>query len=127
MEDISTIEDIQSVVDSFYSRIRTDDLLSGIFNEVIGNQWPEHLEKMYSFWQTVLLEERTYTGSPFPPHANLPVSKEHFDRWLQLFHKTVDEYFAGKKADEAKWRADKMAELFLHKINYFKNNPNRIL
>ncbi|HSH67139.1 MAG TPA: group III truncated hemoglobin [Bacteroidia bacterium] len=127
MEDILAIDDIKLLVNSFYSKVREDALLSDIFNDRIGNKWPEHLEKMYRFWQTVLLEKQTYTGSPFPPHAKLPVSKEHFDRWLFLFNETIDEHFSGEKAKEAKWRADKMAELFLYKIDYFKNNPKRIL
>ncbi|WP_432329955.1 group III truncated hemoglobin [Mucilaginibacter sp. P25] len=54
------------MVDSFYTKIRQDDLLGPIFNERIGDKWSEHLEKMYSFWQTTLLGEHTYSGRPFP-------------------------------------------------------------
>jgi hemoglobin len=50
---------------------------------------------MYRFWQTILLEEHTYSGSPFPPHKQLPVAKEHFDRWMEIFTSTTDELFAG--------------------------------
>jgi hemoglobin len=89
---------------------------------VIQDRWPEHLEKMYRFWQTVLLEEHTYYGSPFVPHAKLPVDKEHFDRWLQLFYKTVDQFFAGEKAERAKWQGERMAEMFLSKIQYYRNH-----
>lgn len=125
--DIINMDDIRLLVDSFYTRVREDELLSGIFNNVIKDSWPQHLEKMYRFWQTVLLEEHTYHGSPFVPHAKLPVSKEHFDRWLELFYRTIDESFTGEKAKEAKWRAGKMAEMFYHKIQYYKDNPNRIV
>jgi hemoglobin len=76
---------------------------------------------MYTFWQTVLLGEHTYFGSPFPPHANLPISHNHFERWMQLFNQTLDELFTGEKAEEAKWRAAKMAEIFESKIEYYKN------
>jgi hemoglobin len=75
---------------------------------------------MYRFWQTVLLGEHTYMGSPFPPHANLPVDKSHFDQWLKLFKETLDEFFRGEKANEAKWRADKMAEMFQLRLSYFR-------
>ncbi len=121
-KDITTIENIKLLVDSFYGKIRVDQLLGGIFNGVIKDRWPEHLEKMYRFWQTVLLEEHTYYGSPFLPHAQLPVEQKHFDRWLKLWTETVDEFFAGKIADEAKWRADKMAVMFLSKIEYYRSN-----
>jgi truncated hemoglobin YjbI len=32
--------------------------------------------------------------SPFPPHKQLPVAKEHFDRWMEIFTSTTDELFA---------------------------------
>ncbi|OOQ61142.1 group III truncated hemoglobin [Mucilaginibacter pedocola] len=119
---IFTIEDIKLLVDTFYERIKADALLGPVFNGVIQDNWAVHLEKMYRFWQTVLLNEHTYFGRPFPPHANLPVGAEHFDKWLALFTKTVDELFEGEKAEEAKWRAGKMAEMFQAKIAYFKSN-----
>lgn len=120
--DIRTIDDIYLLVNEFYGKIRENDLLGPIFNGIIQDRWPEHLEKMYRFWQTVLLETPTYSGSPFPPHANLPVSKLHFDTWLAVWHSVIDNYFSGEKADEAKWRGDKMATMFLYKIEYYKNN-----
>ncbi len=119
-KDIIQLEDIKLLVGSFYGKVREDKLLAPIFNEQIGNKWSEHLEKMYRFWQTVLLAEHTYYGSPFSPHANLPVDKNHFDRWLELFNETIDEQFTGQKAEEARWRAGKMAEMFLYKIEYYR-------
>lgn len=125
--DIDCLEDIRLMVDTFYAKIREDSLLGDIFNGVIQDRWPEHLDKMYRFWQTILLEEHTYYGSPFSPHARLPVDKAHFDRWMKLFAETVDAHFTGPKADEAKWRAEKMAEMFNIKINYYKNNAAKPL
>ncbi len=126
-KDILNINDIKLLVDSFYAKVRKDNLLAKIFNEQIQDRWPMHLEKMYSFWQTVLLEEHTYHGSPFVPHAKLPVEQEHFESWLKLFYETIDENFSGKKAEEAKWRAEKMAEMFHHKIKYYRNNPDKMI
>ena len=122
-KDIKTIEDVKLLVDNFYGKIRIDLLLGGIFNGVIKDRWPEHLEKMYRFWQTVLLGDHTYYGSPFPPHAQLPVEQKHFDAWLKLWYETIDEHFTGIKADEAKWRGNKMAVMFLSKIEYYRNHP----
>ncbi|WP_113663788.1 group III truncated hemoglobin [Pedobacter nanyangensis] len=121
-EDISNLQDIQLLVNTFYSRVRENELLGPIFNDILKNRWPEHLEKMYRFWQTILLEVPTYSGSPFPPHAKLPVSQLHFDTWLQLWHGTLDEFFVGEKAEEAKWRGSRMAEMFMFKIDYYRNN-----
>ncbi|MBX2966119.1 MAG: group III truncated hemoglobin [Cyclobacteriaceae bacterium] len=122
LKDIENIDDIKLMVDTFYGKVRQDDLLKDIFNNVIQDRWPEHLEKMYRFWQTVLLEQHTYHGSPFLPHANLPVDKEHFDRWIKLFYETIDEHFVGGKAERAKWQGERMAEMFLYKIQYYRDS-----
>lgn len=125
VKEIETIDDIKKLVDNFYGRIREDEILADIFNKIIQNRWPEHLEKMYRFWQTVLLEEHTYNGSPFLPHAQLPVNKEHFEKWLTLFYATVDEYFIGELADRAKWQGERMAQMFNMKIEHYRNNPSQ--
>lgn len=123
--DILGLEDVNILVNSFYDKIKRDDKLGDIFNDVIQNRWPEHLGKMYMFWQTVLLGEKTYNGSPFEPHANLPLEVEHFNRWLELFYETVDTHFKGEKAEEAKWRSKKMADMFRFKIEYYRDNPGK--
>ncbi len=121
-KDIETLKDIELLVNTFYDRVRADVLLGPVFDGVIQNRWPEHLEKMYRFWQTVLLGEHTYLGSPFAPHAKLPVEQKHFERWLTIFESTVDELFTGEKAKEAKWRGNRMAEMFLYKIEHIRAN-----
>ena len=125
--DILELEDVKLLVDTFYDKVRDDQLIGPIFNERIQNRWPQHLAKMYTFWQTVLLGEHTYYGSPFPPHAQLPLEKEHFERWLALFSETLQELFSGETADEAIWRANKMAVMFQYKIEHYKNNPAKSL
>ena len=65
MQNISTIEDIKLLVDTFYKKVRENEMLSPIFNNIIKDRWPQHLEKMYRYWQTVLLQEHTYFGSTF--------------------------------------------------------------
>lgn len=125
--DISTLEDIKTLVDTFYYKIQKDDMLGIIFNQNIQDRWPLHLEKMYRFWQTILLEEYTYDGRPFPPHAHLPISKVHFERWLAIFEETVHSLFEGAKANEAIWRAQKMATMFESKLHYIQNNPDKPL
>jgi hemoglobin len=119
--DITTIEDIKLLVNTFYTKVQKDELIGSIFNEKIQGRWPEHLEKMYKFWQTILLEEHTYSGSPFPPHKHLPVDQSHFNRWMEIFTETVDGLFIGIVAEEAKDRAANMAYMFNYKIEYFRN------
>lgn len=125
--DISSIDDIRNLVDTFYGKVRKDGVIGPIFIGVIRDQWPAHLDKMVRFWQTVLLEEHTYYGSPFPPHMKMPLEAKHFETWLGLWHAAVDELFSGTKAEEAKWRAEKMAEMFLSKILYYRGNSAKPL
>jgi len=122
--DIQTLDDIKLFVDTFYNKIRQDDLLAVIFNNKINDRWQQHLEKMYCFWQTVLLDEHTYFGSPFVPHAKLPVDKIHFERWIEIFNTTIDDLFIGEKAERAKWQGNRMAEMFQYKIEYYRKNTS---
>lgn len=118
--DLDTLHHIQKMVDGFYDKVREDDLIGPIFNQVIEDRWPEHLNKMYSFWQTILLDELTYRGRPFPPHMKLPVSQAHFIRWVELFKINLSENFEGPKTQEALYRAELMAKLFESKIEYHR-------
>ncbi|HET8839357.1 MAG TPA: group III truncated hemoglobin [Flavobacteriaceae bacterium] len=120
-KEIENKDDIVLLVDTFYGKVRQDELLSPIFNEVIKNNWPQHLAKMYRFWGSVLLSEKSYRGNPFMPHSVLPIEKNHFDRWLKLFHQTLSENFVGRISEEAIWRSGKMAEMFQMNLEYLRN------
>lgn len=119
MRDIETRADVELLVNTFYGKVRENELLGPIFNNKIGDKWPVHLEKMYNFWQSLLFGESVYSGRPFPPHMQLGISKPHFEQWLALFHVTVDELFEGERAGQAKWRANKIAEVFQSKLSFF--------
>ncbi|RZK59974.1 MAG: group III truncated hemoglobin [Pedobacter sp.] len=121
--DILNLDDVKLLVDDFYERVRDNELLSPIFNGVIKDNWPAHLERMYGFWQTLLLDVQAYSGTPFLKHAKLPIEAAHFDTWIGLFNETVDAHFTGEKASEAKWRAARMSEMFQYKLDYYKKNP----
>lgn len=117
MKDIEVLEDIKKVVDNFYGKVRRDELLGPVFKAKIGDNWDQHLDKMYRFWQTILLdEEKTYFGNPFMKHAKLPISPEHFDKWLQLWKETLQENYDGAKTEEALWRAQRMGYVFQVKL-----------
>ena len=126
MEDIRALDDIKLLVDGFYGKVRADETLGPVFDQVIGDHWDTHLDKMYRFWQTILLEEgKTYFGNPFLKHAPLPIRPEHFSRWLTLWEETIRTRFAGPKADEAVWRAQKMGYVFQVKLFGAENAGRR--
>lgn len=115
-KEIRTPEDIRLLVDSFYSKVNSDELLGPVFNEEAGVDWNEHLPRMYRFWGTQLIGTADYNGRPFPPHAVLKINASHFQRWLQLFTETVDEHFTGLSAQMAKQKAVNIAAVFRHKL-----------
>ncbi len=79
-------EAIRELVDQFYERVRADDLLGPVFETHISDGWGPHLQKMYGFWETVLLGVSRYKGSPLATHAAIPgLTENHFERWLAIF------------------------------------------
>lgn len=124
--DILELEDIKSLVDFFYSKVKENELLNPVFRDKISDeQWPAHLDKMYRFWQTLLLGEHTYQGNPLMHHLQLPLTKEHFEEWLRLFHETANQLFTGEKATEAMIRAEKIRWVFQTKMEQFGRSNNR--
>ncbi|MCK6617777.1 MAG: group III truncated hemoglobin [Cyclobacteriaceae bacterium] len=116
-DDINTRADVILLVDNFYAKVRTDTLLAPVFSHV---NWPQHLPVMYDFWSSVLFGDMTYSGNPLAKHLPLKIGTEHFTRWLELFTKTVDEHFQGFNANEAKTRANLVAQLFQYKMGLLK-------
>lgn len=112
LPDIISAEDVRTLVDAFYGSIREDDLLNPIFTDVARVDWAEHLPKMYAFWNGLILGIPGYAGRPFPPHTVLPVTRDHFARWVQLFHAAVDRCFSGPNARRAKDAASSIAHTF---------------
>ncbi|WP_345083541.1 group III truncated hemoglobin [Nemorincola caseinilytica] len=120
MNDITNRTDIEHLIDTFYSKVRKDDLLGPIFDTIIGNDWSHHLPIMYKFWDMVLFSAPGYAGSPVRKHTDIdkkmPMDRPHFDRWLAIWIETVDEMFVGEYADMAKNKASLMANLIHMKI-----------
>ena len=131
MEDISSIDDIRTLVYRFYEKVMKDELLEPIFNKVVEkSQWPGHLEIMVSFWQTNILFEQSYKGNPMLAHIkvdtkiNHGITPAHFERWLQLWKQTIDENFSGETTEITKKRAEDMAKSILYKIELGRKSPH---
>jgi len=121
MTDIRDKKDVIIFVNLFYSKVRIDSVIGPVFAAVIINDnWEPHLNRMYSFWNTILFGKQDYRGNPFSKHANLPIRSIHFQRWIDLLNETVDENFTGNKADEVKMRAKKMRTMFESKLEYVR-------
>lgn len=118
MKDIQHLDDIKTLVNEFYGKVKTDTLLSPVFASKIPDEaWLAHLERMYAFWNAILFAERGFDGNPMQKHLSLPIDEKHFTQWLSLFNQTIAENFSGPKADEAKQRARSIAQIMNFKIS----------
>lgn len=100
---------LRDLVHSFYSKVRSDQLLGPIFEARIRN-WDPHLERMIAFWSSVALMTGRYHGAPVPAHARLPVSWGHFERWLTIFRETAHEVCTPVGAAHVIERAERIAQ-----------------
>lgn len=113
--DLDTPEEIAEMVRRFYADVAQDELLGPMFVDVAGVDWAEHLPKLTAFWCRALLDLPGYVGNPYRAHqavhAKQPFTDAHFERWLELFHETVEIGWAGPRADEAHEFADRVARV----------------
>ncbi len=80
---------ISELVETFYDRIRADEVLGPIFMQAIPGDWGPHLATMKKFWGAVALSTGAYDGKPVPAHQkHSQITQDHFTRWLNLFEET---------------------------------------
>lgn len=123
--DILGRADIVQLVNAFYTKVRADEPLGQVFDGVVKVNWETHLPKLYDFWDTVLSRTGTFRGNPILAHANLldraDLSWPMFERWLELFRRTVDDLFSGENAGHIIRCAEDMARVIHSKIHAIPN------
>jgi hemoglobin len=109
----ATIEEasLQQLIERFYARVRADDVIGSLFNDAVAD-WPEHLNKLQSFWSSVMLTSGHYKGRPLPVHIQHAdrISGASFDRWLALWRQTTAELFEPAAAAALQEKAERIAE-----------------
>lgn len=117
--DIRNRKDIETLVDAFSEKIKSDGKIGYLFNDVAKVNWELHLPKMYDFWENILFYTANYEGNPMAKHKILhkksTMTKAHFQHWIALFNTTVNTHFEGPKAEEIKNRALNIATAMMHK------------
>jgi hemoglobin len=121
LPDLTDRAGIERLVNAFYEKVGRDELLGFIFNDVARTDWAHHLPKMYAFWETVIFGTGGFSGNPLAAHMRLvpltPMGLPQFERWIAIFKATVDELFAGEKAEQIKRAAEDMAHVIHARIN----------
>lgn len=125
--DIETRADCEQLVRAFYGRALIDPIIGFLFTDVAKLDLEAHIPRITNFWETILLGARSYGGGAFRPHIELhfkvPLTRGHFDRWLYLWTMTVDELFAGERAELAKSHAIRVAAAFESRLRSFGASP----
>jgi hemoglobin len=113
--DLDSPAEIEEMVRRFYADVAQDDVLGPMFNDIARVDWSEHLPKLASFWGRALLGITGYSGNPFHAHALVHAKRAftsaHFERWLALFHETLELGWVGPNARRAAELADNVARV----------------
>lgn len=113
LPDITTEQDVEFLVRTFYGRVLKDELLAPHFAQI---NFEEHFPRMFAFWNFILLDKAGYTGNVFDKHADLKINETHFDHWIKHFTGVLDDFFEGPKANLARQRAEVLKFTFLSKM-----------
>jgi hemoglobin len=129
-KDITTREDIELLVDTFYDKVKKDAVIGFIFTDLAKVNWEKHLPVMYNFFENMLFYTGSYTGNPMELHKKinnyLQLTTQHFNQWEFLFSATVDELFKGEKAELAKQRAISISKIMQLKILGISSTTDKI-
>lgn len=120
-KDIENRADIELLINTFYDKVKQDDLIGFFFNDIAKVNWNTHLPVMYNFWENIIFGNPVYQGNPFSPHLALneksSMEAKHFERWQKLFLATVVELFAGPNSEITRQRAMSIATVMQFKIS----------
>ncbi len=116
--DIKTREDLEFLLTEFYKIAVVDEEIGHHFADL---DLESHLPIIVDFWEKILFGEAVYFGNPLTVHQKLhekfPLKLEHFRRWVEIFSATIDEFFVGEMAENAKLRGKMIAHSLNQNIN----------
>lgn len=106
LPDLDAPEPIRDFVHRFYRRLLDDPLMAPVFLDVAEVDLDEHLPIIEQYWRKMLLGEQGYQRHTIRKHRAVhhkaPLRGEHFERWLQHFHETLNDYYQGPFTDRAR-------------------------
>jgi hemoglobin len=122
MRDIENRQDIDTLLRLFYAKALADDVIGYIFT-IAELDLEHHLPIIGDFWDSLLFGKKDYQQRGRNPmqiyidlHRKTELNAEHFERWLKLWTGSVDELFAGERAEMIKMRAHSIGERMLNMI-----------
>lgn len=123
--DIENREDLHKIVSTFYEKLFEDQIMRDFFIEFRDPESLEkHLQVLVDFWDGILFDSGTYRKNAIQPHLEknkeIPFESIHFEQWMNLFSKSIDENFLGQVAETAKSRAQSIATVMQIKMIQLK-------
>ena len=120
--DITSRQDLHLIVKTFYKELLLHQELAPFFEDFKApDKLKAHLEVLVDFWDNTLFYSGAYTKNVIRPHIKIheikKISAIHFETWLDLFNKAVDEHFEGLQATTIKNRALSIATVMRIKLN----------
>ena len=117
-----TEDSLRHLVNAFYAKVRGDPLIGPVFDAAIAD-WPEHLDKLQSFWSSVMLTSGRYKGRPLPAHIKHAdtISSASFQRWLAIWRETTGEMLDPESAVALQEKAARIAESLSLGISLHRN------
>ena len=77
-----TEAEIRLLIPAFYARVRRDPMLGPVFDGIIDDRWPAHIETVISFWLYVIRLDRSYNARNFIPATLNTTIRETDSQWL---------------------------------------------
>ncbi|MDZ7678855.1 MAG: DUF1971 domain-containing protein [Acidimicrobiales bacterium] len=107
--DLDSPGEILEMVTRQYAVVVQDDVLEPYFTPEQGFiDWQAHIGRVSDYWNHVLLFAPDYRIDPIEGHREVherrPFTEAALDRWLEIFHETIDTGWTGPVAEMAKKR-----------------------
>ncbi len=120
MKDITSRKDLEFLMKTFYKEVFSNPHIGMFFTEIAKINLEEHLPEIVDFWEQQLFRKGNYKKNVLQIHKNLNDKKKleevHFQTWLSIFQKTVDNNYKGTNAELIKTRALSIATVMRIKI-----------
>lgn len=117
---IFTHQNLFVVVNDFYTRIQSDTILQVPFKSV--HDWPEHIARLTHFWWTRFGGQAYMLAEYNPPlkHFYAGFNTELLERWLRIFHETLQTHLNPDQVSLWKLISERMGDSLSMKNEYLR-------
>ena len=119
-KEIEDRNDLLFLMQQFYEKATKNETIGFFFTEVVHLNLEKHIPIITDFWEDIVFGTYKYKNNPMQVHKELykkhTIENKHFEKWISIFTKTVDENFEGSNAEKIKQRATSIATIMKIKV-----------